>query len=80
MTLTGRITPAQVEDYLNERGIVLGRRVIVEILHHLTLRDILAAQVERQPASSTGTFSWRLGLLSLWIEKYKSLSLIQEEA
>jgi HAMP domain-containing protein len=80
MPLNGRVTPAQVEDYLNERGITPGRRTIIETLHHLSLRDILAAQVEGQPAGTSGTFSWRLGLLGLWIEKYHSLSLVQEKA
>jgi len=80
MTLTGQVMPVQVEDYLNERGIPLGRRVIAETLHHLTLRDILAVQVESQSTGIAGTYSWRLGLLGLWIEKYKSLSLLQEEA
>lgn len=80
MTLTGHVTPAQVDDYLKERGIHPGRQVIVDTLHHLTLRDILAMQVNGQPVGSSGTFGWRLGLLGLWIEKYKSLSLLQEEA
>lgn len=80
MTLTGRVIPAQVEDYLDERGISLGRNVIIETLHHLTLRDILAVQVGSQPTGIAGAYGWRLGLLGLWIEKYKSLSLLQEEA
>jgi hypothetical protein len=80
MTLTGRVIPAQVEDYLSERGISLGRHVIVETLHHLTLRDILAAQVDSQPTGTASAYGWRLGLLGLWVEKYKSLSLLQEEA
>ncbi len=80
MTLTGQVMPAQVEDYLNERGIPLGRHTIIETLHHLTLRDILTAQVESQATGGAGTYSWRLGLLGLWIEKFKSLSLLQEEA
>ncbi len=79
MTLTGHVMPVQVEDYLNERGIHLGRHVIAESLHHLSLRDILIAHVNGQPVGSTGTYSWRLGLLGLWVEKYKSLSLLQEE-
>jgi HAMP domain-containing protein len=80
MPLNGQVMPVQVEDYLNERGISLGRHIIVETLHHLTLRDILKAQVESQSTGIAGTYSWRLGLLGLWIEKYKSLSLLQEEA
>jgi hypothetical protein len=83
LTLTGHVMPVQVEDYLKERGISPGRRVIAETLHHLTLRDILAAQIDSQAAgvaSVASTYGWRLGLLGMWIEKYKSLSLLQEEA
>ncbi len=82
MTLTGHVMPVQVEDYLNERGIQLGRQVIAETLHHLSLRDILAVQVDSQStglSSGASIYGWRLGLLGLWIEKYKSLSLLQEE-
>jgi hypothetical protein len=80
MTLTGHVTPAQVDDFLKERGIQPGRPVIVDTLHHLALRDILTMQVNGQPVGAAGTYGWRLGLLGLWVEKYKSLSLIQEEA
>jgi hypothetical protein len=80
MTLTGHVMPVQVSDYLNERGISLDRHSIVEALHRLHLRDILVVQVDRQPMGIASTYSWRLGLLGLWIEKYKSLSLLQEEA
>jgi hypothetical protein len=80
ITLTGHVMPVQIEDYLNERGIPLSRRLILETLHHLTLRDILAAQINSQSTVMTSTFGWRLGLLSLWVEKYKSLSLLQEES
>jgi len=79
ITLTGRVTPVQVEDYLAERGVSLDRHVIAETLHHLTLRDILTMQVDSQPMGIASTYSWHLGLLGLWIEKYKSLSLVQEE-
>ena len=79
MTLTGHVTPAQIQDYLNERGISLDRHIVVEALHHLTLRDILSTQVDDQPLGIASTYSWRLGLLGLWIEKFKSLSLLQEE-
>ena len=79
MPLTGRATNVQVEDYLKERGISLGRKAITEALHHLTLRDILAMQVDSEATGTAGIYSWRLGLLGLWVEKYKSLSRIQEE-
>jgi hypothetical protein len=80
MTLTGHVTPAHVDDSLKEWGIHPGRQVILDTLHHLALRDILTMQVNNHPIGITGTYSWRLGLLGLWIEKYKSLSLVQEEA
>jgi hypothetical protein len=80
MTLTGHVTPAQVEDYLKERGVQPGRQVIMDTLHHLSLRDILTMQVNGHPVGAAGSYGWRLGLLGLWVEKYKSLSLIQEEA
>jgi HAMP domain-containing protein len=80
MTLTGHIMAVQVEDYLNECGISPGRQVIADALHHLSLRDILAVQVDSQSIGTGGTYRWRLGLLGLWIERYKSLSLVQEEA
>ncbi len=80
MTLTGRITPVQVEDFLTEHGVSLDRHTISETLHHLTLRDILAVQVENAAAGTASSYRWRLGLLGLWAEKYKSLSRIQEEA
>lgn len=42
MTLTGHVSPAQLEDYLNERGIHLDQQVIVETLHHLSLLWIIS--------------------------------------
>jgi HAMP domain-containing protein len=80
MPLTGQVMPAQVDDYLNERGISLGRQAILETLHHLSLRDILSARADNQSIGVTSTYRWRLGLLGLWIDKYKSLSLLLEEA
>ncbi len=80
LTLTGHVTAAQAEDYLSEHGISLDRHTVSETLHHLALRDILAMQVEDAAAGTASRYQWRLGLLGLWAEKYKSLSLVQEEA
>ncbi len=80
MALTGHVTPVQVEDYLTEHGISLDRRNLTEVLRHLELREILAMQVENATAGIMNSYRWRLGLLGLWAEKYKSLSLLQEEA
>jgi HAMP domain-containing protein len=77
--LAGRVTPVQVEDYLVERGFPLDRHDIGETLHHLALRDILVMQAEGGLAGVAVIYAWRLGLLALWIGKYKSLSMIREE-
>ena len=76
--LTGRITPVQVADYLNQRGIRIERRAISDALHHLTLRDILVTSSEMDPSIGE-TYGWRLGLLGLWVEKYKSMSRVVDE-
>lgn len=56
----------------------MDRQLLGQTLHHLMLRDILAEQTgdERELASS---YVWRLSLLGLWVEKYKSLSRVLEE-
>lgn len=79
LPLTGRVQPAQVSDYLSERSILLDRRTINETLRHLALRDILTAQVGSDGAALTDSYSWQLGLLGLWVEKYKPLSRVMEE-
>jgi hypothetical protein len=79
MTLTGRVTPAQVSDYLAERGIALDRQTIGNTLHRLTLRDILAAKAGSGGIEFDGSYRWQLGLLGLWVEKYKSLGRLREE-
>lgn len=76
--LTGQATPIQLLDFLTERGISLERQCISEALHHLTLRDIL--QASREGAAAIGeAYRWKLGLLGLWAEKYKSLSRVVDE-
>lgn len=76
--LSGRVTPVQVADYLNQRGVRIERRAISDALHHLTLRDILFASSEMDPTVGE-TYGWRLGLLGLWVEKYKSMSRVVDE-
>ena len=81
MPLTGHTTVVQVTDYLSERGINLERRTIAEALHHLALRDILRPH-GNEPARELLTadgYAWQLGLLGLWVEKYKSLSRVVDE-
>ena len=78
MPLTRQVTPVQVSDYLAEHGLNLERRLVGQTLHRLVLRDILRAN------SSNGTehieaYRWQLGLLGLWVEKYKSLSRVADE-
>jgi hypothetical protein len=76
--LTGRATPVQVADYLEERGVTLERQGISDALHHLALRDVLSVGQGGEPALGE-EYQWKLGLLSLWVEKYKSLSRILDE-
>lgn len=76
--LTGRVTPVQVADYLNRRGIHIDRRTVSDALHHLSLRDILLVSSETDPTIGE-TYGWRLGLLGLWVEKYKSMSRVVDE-
>ena len=76
--LTGRVTLVQVVDYLAERGVSLERRVISDALHRLTLRNVLTTSGKADPAIGEA-YRWRLGLLGLWVEKYRSLSRVIEE-
>ena len=76
--LTGRVTLVQVVDYLAERGVSLERRVISDALHRLTLCNVLTTSSEADPAIGEA-YRWRLGLLGLWVEKYRSLSRVIEE-
>jgi hypothetical protein len=76
--LTGRATPVQVVDYFAERGVNVERRAISEALHRLKLREILESNAETDGALGEA-YRWRLGLLGLWVEKYKSLSRVIDE-
>jgi hypothetical protein len=81
MPLTGQANAVQVRDYLEERGVPLDRRAVSEALHHLVLRDIL--RFNRNEGDSivadADAYRWQLGLLGLWVEKYKSLSRVVDE-
>jgi len=78
LRLTGRATPVQVVDYLEDRGIHLERAATNTALHHLVVKDILS---ESDDADAAGeVYRWRLGLLGLWVEKYKSMSRVADEA
>lgn len=76
--LTSHATLVQVLDYLAERGVDLERRIVSDSLHRLTLRNILTATGETDPVIGEA-YRWRLGLLGLWVEKYRSLSRVVEE-
>ncbi|MBN1978157.1 MAG: AAA family ATPase [Anaerolineae bacterium] len=78
LPLTGRATPVQVGDYLAERGAGMERQALGDALHQLALRDILVADSEADPTVGQ-VYRWRLGLLGLWVEKYKSMSRVMEE-
>ncbi len=76
--LTGYVTLVQVMDYLDERGVHLERRVVSDAMHRLALRNILQASSE-EDLTMGQVYRWRLGLLGLWVEKYRSLSRVIEE-
>lgn len=82
--LTAQATAIQLADFFDERGITLERQVIQAALYHLTLRDILQSNLDNDTASGASSspgeaFRWKLGLLGLWVEKYKSLSRVVDE-
>jgi hypothetical protein len=78
LPLAGHATPAQIVDYLTDRGVAIERRAITEALHHMALRDILVAAGDGDGAPGD-TYRWKLGLLGLWAEKYRSLSRVVDE-
>jgi hypothetical protein len=77
--LSGHATPVQIADYLTERGVSLERQAIGDALHHLALRDVISLN-ETGDASLSEEYAWRLGLLGMWVEKYKSMSRVVDEA
>lgn len=76
--LTGHAKPVQIVDYLKERGATLDRRVVGDALHRLALRHILTTSSAEDPILGD-SYRWRLGLLGLWVEKYRSISRAMEE-
>ncbi len=78
--ISGQITPSQILDYLTERGVSVDRKGISDALHRLALRDVLSASGESSEAEAMGeAYRWRLGLLGMWVEKYKSMSRVIDE-
>ncbi len=77
--LTGSTTPIQIVDYLAERGIVLTRQAVSDALHKLQLKEILSVSESGELATDE-TYIWKLGLVGMWAEKYKSLSRVVDEA
>jgi hypothetical protein len=78
LPLGGSATSAQLLDALAERGAAIERRALAEALRHLALRDILEARDEGEGAAGEA-YRWKLGLLGLWVEKYRSLGRALEE-
>jgi hypothetical protein len=76
--LTGRATPVQVVDYFAERGLAIERQAVNQALHRLALRGIVSVSGEGDDPLGEA-YRWQLGLLGLWVEKYKSLSRVIDE-
>jgi len=72
------VRPMEIADYLAERGVKVERPALAEALRRLTLRDILKAG-DAPDAALGEAYRWKLGLLGLWVEKYKSLSHVVGE-
>jgi hypothetical protein len=77
-TAAGLVSAVEIADYLAERGVKLERPAVAEALRRLTLRDILKAGDAPDPTLGEA-YRWKLGLLGLWVEKYKSLSHVVSE-
>lgn len=73
----GYASAVQVVDYLAERGITTKRQDVSDALHHLSLRDVLLTTQDNDQISEE--YAWKLGLLGLWVEKYKSLNRVVDE-
>lgn len=76
--LTGRVTPIEVRDYWIERGKSVEIRDCRQALHQLQLREILVAENSFE-VEEDSYYRWQLGLLGLWVEKYKSSSRVWDE-
>ncbi|WP_420630169.1 cache domain-containing protein [Candidatus Leptofilum sp.] len=79
MPLTGTASDIDLADYLAERGVTLSRAQIRTGLHQLALRDILQT-TNYAGSKETVIYRWQLGLIGLWVEKYKSFSRVMDEA
>ncbi|NUM47454.1 MAG: GAF domain-containing protein, partial [Anaerolineales bacterium] len=75
--LTGSVQAAQLNDYLTERGIQIERRAVRDALYRLSLRDIL--KEDDTESVEEPIYRWQLGLLGLWVEKFKSLGRVMDE-
>ncbi len=75
--ITGHATLVQLNDYLEARGISLARTRLQEALNSLVRRDVLTLHEENEPGMDDG-YHWKLGLLALWAEKYKSINRVIE--
>jgi hypothetical protein len=75
--LSGHVSALQTTEYLQERGVSIERQAISDALHRLALRDVLTVS----PAGDqTGEeYGWKLGLIGLWVERYKSLNRVVDE-
>ncbi len=76
--LTGHVSVLQIHDYLDERGVTVERKAIHESLHRLTLREVLVSHEDLEGGIDE-VYHWQLGLLGMWVEKYKSMSRVMDE-
>ncbi len=79
MPLTGTASDISIGDYLAKRGVTLPRIQIRSALHQLALREILSVN-DHEDSDNNSVYRWHLGLLGLWVEKYKSFGKVMDEA
>lgn len=74
-------TPGDVMTLLSERGLNLEHAAVAAALRSLTDREILSeVSSEGSDAGAAGErYVFRVGLVALWVERFKSLSRVIEE-
>jgi len=75
---TGFLTPDQAADQLGEMGISVEADALDRAFRDLAGRDIFAAQ-QRSDSPFGKAYTWKLGLLGMWVEKSRPLDRILAE-
>jgi hypothetical protein len=74
LSLEPTVTALRITELLSERGAAMGARETTEALRQLVARDIVR-EVDGQPLK----YEYKLALMRLWVERYKTLGRVIEE-